>query len=325
MTDKNAPAKNLGDIDQPVAADPAFGDFLRTQLEPLLEKTESDRKAAQQEFKRRAVKAIVFVSVVAVVLVYLLWDVFAWIAFVLTVIVGVLFGAWTWFPLLGQSGRQKADIVGRMVRFYGDLEYNRHPNIDLTRYKRKGAPDFDSRFATDEIRGQFKGIPMRSAEVDLMKRRRVGTGSSARRETVTIFLGHYLEITLPERCNAITVFGSRGIFTGSFKPDESLGLLDLGNPEIEVYGTNADTAKAVLNADRLEALATLAQAFSGKRIMGSFYKDRLMVLIEHDGRYFDLPQQQETNMVHHAELVRTRLRPILLAVDRLSLQPGSQG
>lgn len=46
---------------------------------------------------------------------------------------------------------------------------------------------------------------------------------------------------------------------------------------------------------RLDALGAIRRAVSGLRIMGSFYKDRLMTLAAHDGRVCDLPQDRETS------------------------------
>ncbi|HEX9924442.1 MAG TPA: DUF3137 domain-containing protein, partial [Anaerolineae bacterium] len=107
---------------------------------------------------------------------------------------------------------------------------------------------------------------------------------------------------------------------GRFHLDEALVKVGTGSG-FEVFATNDAPGARLADTRFLERLAEVSAQFEARQLFASFHADRLVMLIDHKGNYFEMSHRQETDFARDAERVRDQLGRLFAIVDLLQL-PG---
>ena len=314
---------------KPLASNPAFMAYYREHLEPLAGVMEKHRVRARAERTRRLVGASLAIVGGVAVMLLLAWPLseMAWWfgGFALLVTI-VCLGVWAFMPTLAHYLRLKDQVLPRILPYFGDLEYQADCGIDPDRYRAWGLlPNFNKSSSEDQVRGSYRGVPLSAAEVKLQQEtwRHSSSGSDTRHVEV-VFKGLLCDFQLARAGAATVLFGSRGMFKDHFQqPDEgALKPVAVDDRRFEIFADDEAAAHERLPPEVRRSLAGIADAFSASRMIGSFHDDRLVLLIEHEGDYFELPHHVETDFIRDAEVIRGQLDRIFGIVDTLALEPS---
>jgi hypothetical protein len=169
----------------------------------------------------------------------------------------LLLGLWAWWPTLGHGSRLREQFLPRLVPCLGDLEYVRHPKIDLARHRAwRIVPTFSALSVADQLRGSSRGVPLQVTDITLMKQvfRRSASGNRDA-QVVPFFRGLLCELQLAQKCAGTTVFGTRGVFVDELsRGDDTLtASVTLGDEQWEVFTDDAGASTGCAMASRPHA------------------------------------------------------------------------
>jgi hypothetical protein len=277
-----------------------------------------------QERNRRIVAALVaWLAAVGGILylAYPIGEFWPFVAFfVLATAVGL--GMWVWLPAGAHELRLQEQVLSRIVPFFGDLRYRSEPDLVPGKYRNwKVLPDFSKTYCEDQIEGSYRGMPLKLAEVRLKYEYSHRDSSSTLIENV--FKGLIIDFGLGQEYPGVTLIRSRGSdMKGRFHLDEALGEVGAGSG-FEVFATSDAPGTTLADARFLERLAEVSAQFEARQLFASFHADRLVMLIDHKGNYFEMSHRQQTDFARDAERVRDQLGRLFATVDLLQLPGGA--
>jgi hypothetical protein len=174
----------------------------------------------------------------------------------------------------------------------------------------------------DQIEGSYRGVSLKLAEVRLKCFGKTsGVGSS--KHDYVVFEGLFIDFELGQEYPGVTLIRSQGSdMKGHFHLQNALGE-EGGGSGFEVFATNDASGATLADARFLERLAEVSSQFEARQLFASFHSDRLVMLIDHKGDYFEMSHRQETNFAEDAERVRGQLGRIFAIVDLLQLSVGA--
>lgn len=302
--------------------DTRFQSYYARYLEPLEQRFEALRRKAVKERNRRVVTALAAWLAAAGGILYManpIGEFWPFVAFFgLVTFIGV--GMWAWLPAVAHQLRLQDQVLSRIVPFFGDLRYQSEPDLTPGRYDDwLILPYFSETSSEDQIEGRYRGVRLKLAEVSLKYETRSST--SAGRSLMIAFDGLIIDLGLGQEYPGVTLIRSRGSdMKGRFHLDQTLDEMGSGSG-FEVFATGDAPGATLADASFLERLAEVSSQFEARQLFASFHKDRLVMLIEHKGNYFEMSHRQKTNFARDAERVRGQLGHLFAIVDLLKL-PG---
>lgn len=299
-----------------------FRRYYAQHLEPLEQHFESLRRDAVKERNQRLVAALaVWLAAVGGIgyLAHPIGEFWPFVAF-FALVTGIGLGLWVWLPAGAHELRLQEQVLSRIVPFFGNLRYQSEPDLVPDRYDDwKILPYFSKTYSEDQIKGSYRGVPLNLAEVRLQYESRSSHNNSS--STRVAFEGLMIVFELGQDYPGVTLIRTRGShMDGQFHLDETLDEVSAGSG-FEVFATNDAPGGMLADARFLERLAEVAAQFEARQLFASFHANRLVMLIDHKGDYFEMSHRQETNFARDAERVRAQLGRLLAIVDLLQL-PG---
>lgn len=306
--------------------DAAFQRYYARHLEPLQQRFEALRQKAVKERNLRVVAALIAWLAAVGGIAYMarpigeLWPFVGFFALA----AGVGLGIWAWLPAGAHNLRLQEQVLPRIVPFFGDLRYRPEPDLAPGRYADWHVlPHFSELYAEDQIEGTYRGVPLKLAEVTLRYEDSSGPGSDP--STRTAFKGLLLTFELGRDYPGVTLIRSRDSdMNGRFRIDEALHQVGAGSG-LEAFATGDAPLETLADAGFLERLAEVTAGLQARHLFASFHADRLVMLIDHEGDYFELSHRQETDFARDAGRVRDQLGRILALVDLLQLRGLAAG
>ncbi len=301
--------------------DREFRHYYARHLEPLEQHFESLRRKAVQERNLRIGAALAAWLAAVGGIGYLTQPIGEFWPFVgffgLATAIGL--GMWAWLPAGAHELRLQEQVLARIVPFFGDLRYRSEPDLVPGRYHDwQVLPDFSKTDCEDQIEGSYRGVPLKLAEVRLQYEYR--DRNRSRRSTRIAFEGLMIVFELGQEYPGVTLVRSRGSdMNGRFQLDEALAEVGAGSG-FEVFATGDASGSNLADARFLERLAEVSARFEARQLFASFHADRLVMLIEHKGNYFEMSHRQQTDFARDAERVRDQLGRLLAIVDLLQLR-----
>lgn len=306
--------------------DTEFQRYYARHLEPLQQRFESLRQKAVKERNLRVVAALAAWLAAVGGIGYMarpigeLWPFVGFFALA----TGVGLGIWAWLPAGAHNLRLQEQVLPRIVPFFGDLRYRPEPDLVPGRYDDwEVLPHFSEFYAEDQIEGSYRGVPLKLAEVTLRYEESSGPGSD--RSTRLAFNGLLITFELGREYPGVTLIRSRGSdMNGRFRLDEALHEVGAGSG-LEAFATGDAPVETLADAGFLERLAEVAAGLQARQLFASFHADRLVMLIDHKGDYFEMSHRQKTDFARDAGRVRDQLARILALVDLLQLRGIATG
>lgn len=301
--------------------DVAFRRYYNLHLKPLEQRFETLRRKAVKDHILRIIFALTAWVAALVSIGYLahpigeLW----WFVGFFGLATGVGLGAWAWLPAGAHRLRLQDQVLSRIVPFFGDLRYQSEPDLTPSRYHDwMVLPRFSKTYCEDQIEGHYRGVALKLAEVRLEYEQRSSTdhGTSTR----IAFRGLMIVFELDEEFPGVTLIRSKGSdMGGRFRLDETLREAGEGSG-FEVYSTPEASGSRVAGTWFLDRLAKVSNLFEAKQLFASFHADRLVMLIEHKGDYFEMSHRQQTDFAQDAERIRDQLSRFFEMVELLQLR-----
>ena len=295
-----------------------FKRYYARHLEPLQQRFEALRQKAVKERNLRAVAALATWLAAVGGIGYMARPIgeFWPFAVFFALAAGVGLGIWAWLPAGAHNLRLEEQVLPRIVPFFGDLRYRSEPDLVPGRYEEwKVLPRFSEFYAEDQIEGRYRGVPLKLAEVTLRYDDSFRRGSD--RSTRIAFKGLLITCELGQEYPGFTLIRSRGSdMNGRFRLDEALREVGAGNG-LEAFATGDAPADRLADAGFLERLAEVAAPLQARQLFASFHADRLVMLIDHEGDYFEMSHREETDFARDAGRVRDQLGRVLAFVDLL--------
>ena len=302
--------------------DGRFRRYYARYLQPLEQYFESLRRKAVKERNRRIIAALAAWLAAMGGIGYLAHPIGEFWPFVgfFGLVTAIGLGMWVWLPAGAHELRLQEQVLSRIIPFFGNLRYRSEPNLIPGRYYDwKVLPNFDKTYCEDQIEGSYHGVTLKLAEVRLQYQHRTHTDSDA--STRVAFKGLMIDFGLGQEYPGVTLVRSQGSdMNGRFHLDEGLGKVGEGSG-FEVFATGDALGAAPADAGFLERLAEVSAQFEARQLFAGFHADRLVMLIEHKGNYFEMSHRQETDFAQDVERVRDQLGRLFAIVDLLQL-PG---
>ncbi len=301
--------------------DREFQHYYLQHLEPLERRYESLRRKAVQERNLRIVAALVaWLAAVGGIgyLAHPIGEFWPFVGFFALVnVVGL--GVWAWLPAVAHIMRLKDQVLTRIVPFFGDLRYQAEPDLVPGRYGSwKVLPNFSKAKCEDQIEGSYRGVPLKLAEVKFEYK--YSSINSDTKSTGIAFKGLMIAFELGQEYSGVTLVRSQGSdMNNRFHLDEVLEEVGVGSG-FEVFATSDAPGGTLADAMFLERLAEVSAQFEARHLFASFHADRLVMLIDHKGNYFEMSHRQKTNFAQDAERVRDELGRFFSIVDLLQLR-----
>jgi hypothetical protein len=304
--------------------DTEFRRYYNQHLEPLEQRFESLRQQVVKERNLRFTAALVAWLVAIGGVFYLaqpIGELWPFVAF-FGLVSAVGLGMWVWLPAGAHELRLQEQVLARIVPFFGDLHYQSEPSLAPGRYNDwKVLPYFSKVYSEDQIEGSYRDVPLNLAEVRLKyeSRSRTSNGKSLK----VAFEGLMIVFELGQEYPGVTLIRSRGSdMHGRFNLDEALEEVGTGS-EFEVFATSDAPGTALADTSFLERLAAVSAQFKTRQLFASFHADRLVMLIDHKGDFFEMSHRQQTDFARDAERVRDQLGQLFAIVDLLQLRGPS--
>ena len=305
----------------PVDEDGDFQRYYAQHLEPLQQRFESLRRKAVKERNLRLVVALAAWLAALGGVGYLAHPIGQFWPFVgffaLAAAVGL--GVWAWLPAGAHNLRLREQVLPRIVPFFGDLRYRSESDLAPGRYGDwEVLPHFSEFYSEDQIEGSYRGVPLKLAEVTLRYDDSPRGGSG--RSTSIAFKGLLIIFELGQKYPGVTLIRSQGSdMNGQFRLGEALHEVG-GGSGFEVFATGDAPADTLADAGFLERLAEVSAQFQARQLFASFHAARLVMLIDHEGDYFEMSHRQKTDFARDAQRVRDQLGRLLAIVDLLQLR-----
>ncbi|GEM_PF-1766618 len=301
--------------------DVAFRRYYSQNLKPLEQRFEDLRRKAVREHKLRIVTALASWLGALALFEYLARPVDEswWFIAVFGVISGIGLGVWAWLPAGVHNLRLKDQIMSRIVPFFGDLQYRSEPNLDPDQYLDwMLVPPFSKVYSEDQIEGVYRGVPIKFAELSLKDEE--SSAGSDHSQLIKVFKGLMIDLELDEEFTGVTLIRSRGSdMNGRFRLDQTLSELS-SDSGFEVFGTPGCSGTELASSWFLKRLAKVSALFEARQTFASFHQNRLVILIDHKGDYFEMSHRQHTDFARDAERVRDELGRFFGIVDLLELR-----
>lgn len=310
--------------------DPEFRRYYERYLQPLEGGYETLRRAAVGERNRRLLAAGVSWLAAHAGIVHLAsptGDLWYFVGF-FALLTLVLLGVWVWLPAGAHEMRLQKEVMSRIVPFFGDLRYRPRGDLAPGSFRDwKLLPKFDKAYCEDQVEGSYRGVPLKTAEVSLKHRyrdRRPGEyGPQSFSETTTservTFEGLMVVLELEETHPGVTLVRTGGSdMDGDLELDESLTKVR-GYGGFEIFTTPDSRGLPVPEADLLDGLARLSSLFEAEHLFASVHDDRLVLLIDHPGDFFEMSHREETDFSRDAARAREQLGKLFAVVDLLRL------
>lgn len=302
-------------------ADREFRRYYARYLEPLEQRFESLRRKAVQERNRRIVAALAaWLAAIGGIgyLAHPIGEFWPFVAF-FGLVTAVGLGMWVWLPAGAHELRLQEQVLSRIVPFFGDLRYRSEPDLVPGQYHNwKVLPNFSKTYCEDQIEGSYRGVSLKLAEVRLQYEYRSRTSSST--SIGVAFKGLMIDFGLGQEYPGVTLIRSRGSdMKGRFHLDEILDEVGAGSG-FEVFATSDAPGDTLADARFLERLAEVSARFEARQLFASFHAERLVMLIDHKGNYFEMSHRQQTDFARDAERVRDQLGRLFAIVDLLQLR-----
>lgn len=311
-----------------VDKDVAFRRYYNRHLKPLEQRFETFRRKAVKDHILRIIFALAAWLAALASIAYLahpigeLW----WFVGFFGLAAGVGLGSWAWLPAGAHRLRLQDQVLSRIVPFFGNLRYQSEPDLAPSRYYDwKVLPRFSKTYSEDQVEGSYRSVPLKLAEVrlDYEYRSTSDSGSTTR----TAFKGLMIDFELDEEFSGVTLIRSSGSdMNGDFKLDPTLKEAGQGSG-FEVFSTSDAPGSKIAGTWFLDRLAKVSAQFEAKQLFASFHENRLVMLIEHKGDYFEMSHRQQTDFAQDAERIRDQLSRFFTIVDLLQLRgkAGEEG
>lgn len=304
----------------------SFQRYFEEHLQPIEAELETLRRNGRAQRNKRVIAALAgWGSCLALVLLWLRpqaevgWWTFGFFMLVLMVCLAV----WAWAPVLAHIGRVKEQVLPRMLPFFGGFQYQWDPELNLGQYASfKVLPRHNKPFVEDLIEGVYNGVPVRAAELRLRHERSVSrpgeTGS--RTESTSVFRGMLAEVTVGEDFPGVTLIGTAGEFKDYFRIEKEDEL----HQQESVSGFNVFTSEQTLSPLLTPALLTelksIANLFEASKLMISFRGQKIVLLLEHKGDFFEISTGKTTDLMRDADHIKKQVDKIFEIVERLGFR-----
>ena len=306
-----------------VDKDVAFRRYYNRHLEPLEQRFEALRRKAVKEHILRILFALASWLAASVLIGYLAWPIGELWFFVgfFALVTGIGLGIWAWLPAGAHRLRLQEQVLSRIVRFFGDLHYRSEPDLAPSRYHNwMVLPKFSKTHSEDQIEGNYRGVPLKLAEVRLEYEYRSSSSSDNTTSTRVAYKGLLIDFELDDEFPGVTLVRSSGSdMKGDFRLDPTLKDVGEGSG-FEVFATPSAPGSKIAGTWFLDRLAKVSALFEAKQLFASFHENRLVMLIEHKGDYFEMSHRQQTDFAQDAERIQDQLGRFFSIVDLLQLR-----
>lgn len=316
---------------QSLKDNPGFQRYYKQHLRPIENELEAFRKAARAKRNNRVIGAIMGLgSCIALVVLWLKpqaemgWWIFGFTMLVLAVCLAV----WAWAPVLAHMGRIKEQVLPRLLPFFGGMQYQWDPDISLSQFaSSKVLPAHNKSFVEELIEGVYSGVPLRAVELSLREERRVSRAgeTSSSTEVTEVFRGLLVELSVENDFPGVTLIGSAGEFKDYFRIDEDDGLEQKEGREGFDFYSSEEAPSTLVTAELLEQLNSIARLFAATKLMVSLSGSRIVMLLEHEGDFFEISTGQTTDLMRDADRIKEQVDKIFEIVDRLGFSGPEAG
>jgi hypothetical protein len=219
---------------------------------------------------------------------------------ILSFIAGFGLFIWVTRPQKDYVNIYKENITPRIARIVGLSEYNPAGGIPLKDMdKSRILPGHTGYHSEDYFEGIYKGALLRFAQVKFTKQQRkhgitIGRGRRRNYETVTVFKGLALLISLPHptfRGHTILVRDSTSFSEWLTSALTGLKSVPLSKPGLDklysVFSNNAAEADRLIDAEMLSRVVRLSEAYKSRGVSLAFYGNQIFVLIAAEKDFFE--------------------------------------
>lgn len=310
---------------------PGFQRYFKQHLKPIEAELEACRKAARAQRNNRVIGALMgWGSCIALVVFWLRpqaelgWWIFGFTMLVMAVCMAV----WAFAPVLAHIGRIKEQVLPRLMPFFGGFQYQWSPELSLSQFgSSKVLPRHNKPFVDELIEGVYSGVPVRAIELRLRDERRVSrageTGSST--ETTEVFRGLLTETTVDQDFPGVTLVGTAGEFKNYFRIDDEDELHQQDSAAgFDIY-TSEHSVSPLLTPELLQQLRSIVTLFEATKLMASFSGTKIILMLEHEGDFFEISTGQSTDLMRDADRIKDQVDKIFEIVDRLGFSGPEAG
>ncbi len=316
----------------PLIDSSAYRHHVDRYLEPLRRDLTTKRTEAWKKLKfRAAISSVLLIAMAG----FGWWgyrseeEFYEWLLAFIVFAIGLALFLWCAAPWRRHRGRLKHDVLTRLVPFFGDFSFLPDASLSPAGFAGRGLlPVFTHHYATDEVQGSHRGVPLRAAEVTLLREYQTSTsmdraGSSKGVETV--FKGVLMEIGLPHPVAGTVVVGSPDLFLNRFavRDDEGLQRLDLPCKNLEAWADDAGAAARLVSGPLLERVATLVSRGRVRSLRLSWHGQTLAILLDFGENFFELPMRGEIDFSGFGAIVQDQLSRLTMVIDLLEVAEPS--
>lgn len=224
----------------------------------------------------------------------------------------LLLGTWALFPARKHRSSIKAEIFPKIFEFFGpEFKYQEASPFEIESLEASNIlPPFNHEETEDYIVGRYDGVKLEIVESDLSKRYRNGE----RR----IFRGLFIQLEMNKNFSGQTLFGA-GVSKPKGYDEVKLEESPFTNT-FTVYSTDQMEARYLLTQTLMERVMELASLFPDKKLKGSFYNNRLLLMIPTKDNLFEPSSILYPNtFLEDTQKIQQEMGVIFQIIDTLKL------
>ena len=264
-----------------------FADVYESDLRPVLEAREAERKNALDSAKKNSVIGIAIVAIAAVIGFGVIK---VGAVGIIGIIIGFIVAGWG-YPKVNEIAKQTKEFLITPIAERLGLSYNSGASLKaeellIQSRELKVVPGWDRKEVSDEFVGERNGVPFEFFKAHLEEKRTTRTSNGRTQTTwVTVFRGQCWVIEAPKTFHGTTrVSRDSGWFNALGAIGNRFSRAKLEDPvfekAFEVYTTDQVESRYLLTPDVMETFLELERQFKGGKFRATFDGNRIYAAIE---------------------------------------------